>query len=88
MSFNVLETPKGPDDPILMFRAQTPCRICRNPSPEPFLDLGQQPLCESFLPPEQLNEVEPFYPLTVFVCKECLLVQLQAYVSTGADRRA
>jgi SAM-dependent methyltransferase len=38
------------------------------------------PLCESFLTAEQLNEMEPFYPLHVYVCERCLLVQLQEYV--------
>ena len=45
------------------------------------MDLGKSPLCESFLTSEQLDEVEPFYPLHVRVCDECLLVQLEAYVS-------
>jgi SAM-dependent methyltransferase len=39
------------------------------------------PLCESFLAAEQLNREEPFYPLRVFVCRRCFLVQLQEYVS-------
>jgi 2-polyprenyl-3-methyl-5-hydroxy-6-metoxy-1,4-benzoquinol methylase len=38
------------------------------------------PLCESFLTAEQLNQMEPFYPLHVYVCERCLLVQLQEYV--------
>jgi len=39
------------------------------------------PLCESYLRPDQLNEMEPFYPLHVFVCDRCFLVQLEEYVS-------
>ena len=39
------------------------------------------PLCESYLPPEALHDMEPFYPLHVFVCERCWLVQLQEYVS-------
>jgi len=39
------------------------------------------PLCESFLTAEQLNLMEPFYPLHVYVCENCFLVQLQEYVS-------
>jgi SAM-dependent methyltransferase len=39
------------------------------------------PLCESYLSGEQLNHMEPFYPLHVYVCAECFLVQLEAYVS-------
>jgi len=38
------------------------------------------PLCESFLTAEQLNQMEPFYPLHVYICEHCLLVQLQEYV--------
>jgi hypothetical protein len=39
------------------------------------------PLCESYLSRDQLNQMEPFYPLHVYVCGECFLVQLEAYVS-------
>ncbi len=38
------------------------------------------PLCESFLPAAQLDRMEPFYPLKVWVCKSCFLVQLSEYV--------
>jgi SAM-dependent methyltransferase len=39
------------------------------------------PLCESYVKADQLNEMELFYPLLVYVCEHCFLVQLQAYVS-------
>jgi 2-polyprenyl-3-methyl-5-hydroxy-6-metoxy-1,4-benzoquinol methylase len=39
------------------------------------------PLCESYVSPEQLNQMEAFYPLHVYVCDRCFLVQLQEYVS-------
>ena len=39
------------------------------------------PLCESYVSRERLNQMEPFYPLRVFVCEKCFLVQLQEYVS-------
>jgi len=39
------------------------------------------PLCESYLSADQLNQMEPFYPLHVYVCGNCFLVQLQEYVS-------
>jgi len=42
------------------------------------------PLCESFLRADQLNQMEPFYPLNVWVCEQCFLVQLEEYV-TGED---
>jgi hypothetical protein len=41
------------------------------------------PLCESFLPKEQIDAMEPFYPLHALVCEECLLVQLKQYVTPG-----
>jgi SAM-dependent methyltransferase len=49
-----------------------------------FLDLGMSPLCESYLPYDQLDVMEPFYPLKVYVCENCLLVQLSEYVSPEA----
>jgi hypothetical protein len=42
------------------------------------------PLCERILRADQLNQMEPFYPLNVYVCGECFLVQLQEYVSPEA----
>jgi hypothetical protein len=45
------------------------------------VDLGMSPLCESFLKPEQTARMEPFYPLRVFVCERCYLVQLEAFVA-------
>lgn len=39
------------------------------------------PLCESYVSAEHLNRMEQFYPLHVFVCENCFLVQLQEYVS-------
>jgi SAM-dependent methyltransferase len=39
------------------------------------------PLCQTHISPEQLDRMEPFYPLHAFVCQECFLVQLQEYVS-------
>jgi SAM-dependent methyltransferase len=39
------------------------------------------PLCESYVPAEELDEAETFYPLHVRICDSCLLVQLPAYVA-------
>ncbi len=47
------------------------------------IDLGASPLCESFLTVEQLDQMEPFYPLRVMVCDRCYLVQLPSYVDPG-----
>ena len=56
------------------------CRHCGTPLRHTFVDLGMSPLCESYLSAHQLNAVELFYPLHVFVCSGCLLVQLHEYV--------
>jgi SAM-dependent methyltransferase len=57
------------------------CRFCNAPLQHTFADLGMSPLCESYLTFDQLNQMEPFYPLHVKVCQECYLVQLEEYVS-------
>src|SRR2546425_9181438 len=57
------------------------CRHCGARLVHTFVDLGMSPLCESYLDADQLDEMEPFYPLRVYVCDQCLLVQLQEYVS-------
>jgi hypothetical protein len=46
-----------------------------------FVDLGMQPLCESYVESSQLNQMEPFFPLHTYVCDNCFLVQLEEYVS-------
>jgi C-methyltransferase C-terminal domain/Putative zinc binding domain/Methyltransferase domain len=56
------------------------CRFCDSMLKDTVVDLGMSPLCESFLPADQLDKMEPFYPLHVWVCRECFLVQLSAYV--------
>jgi SAM-dependent methyltransferase len=60
------------------------CRFCAASLRTTFVDLGTSPLCESFLRAEDVNRMEPFYPLHVWVCDACFLVQLEEYVS-GAD---
>jgi hypothetical protein len=57
------------------------CLFCGATLEHTFVDLGKSPLCESYLAAEQLNRMEPFYPLHVFVCSECFLVQLPEHVS-------
>jgi SAM-dependent methyltransferase len=52
------------------------CRICEGGRLSRFLDLGLSPLANRFLRKEQLDEVEPRFPLDVFICRDCSLVQL------------
>lgn len=57
------------------------CRFCGQPLRATFVDLGVSPLCESYLSAEDTNKMEPFYPLHVYVCESCFLVQLEEYVA-------
>ncbi len=57
------------------------CRFCDAPLRHTFVDLGVSPLCQSWLSRDELNHMEPAYPLHAFVCEECLLVQVNEYVS-------
>ena len=57
------------------------CRFCASPLHHTFVDLGMSPLCESYVPPEQLSAMERFYPLHARVCEQCLLVQLEEFVT-------
>jgi hypothetical protein len=56
------------------------CRFCDRPLERTFVDLGMSPLCESFVPADQIEAMEPFFPLHVRVCEGCGLVQLPAFV--------
>jgi len=64
--------------------ARRGCLSCGTALQHTFVDLGMSPLCESYVPKERLNEAEPFYPLHVYVCDQCFLVQLEEYVSPEA----
>jgi SAM-dependent methyltransferase len=59
------------------------CRFCGTRLRHVFVDLGMSPLCQTHIAPEQLNHMEPFYPLRAYVCHECFLVQLDEYVAPG-----
>jgi SAM-dependent methyltransferase len=71
------------DRSVTSKEARTPgcCRFCGTFLEQTFVDLGMSPLCESYLRADQLNQMEPFYPLHVKVCDRCFLVQLEEYVS-------
>lgn len=56
------------------------CRICKGQRLVPFLSLGQQPHCNSFLRTDQLPEPEPRWPLELVYCEDCHLVQLTEVV--------
>ncbi len=57
------------------------CRLCGAGLHFTLVDLGKSPLCETFLRADQLDRMEPFYPLHVLVCSSCWLAQLKEYVT-------
>ena len=52
------------------------CRICQSKNLTKFLNLGFTPPADDFLSPERLEELEVYYPLEVFICNNCSLIQL------------
>ncbi len=60
------------------------CRFCKAPLEHVFIDLNNSPASNSFLTMEQLNEPEIFYPLKVYTCTNCFLVQVDEYKKSDA----
>ena len=60
------------------------CRFCKTELTDVFIDLGNSPASNSFLSREQLNEPEIFYPLKVYTCPSCFLVQVDEYKKSDA----
>jgi SAM-dependent methyltransferase len=56
-----------------------PCRFCRAGLKRTFVDLGMSPLCETYPSVNDLDRGEVYYPLHVYVCDRCFLVQLGEY---------
>lgn len=60
------------------------CRFCKTELSDVFIDLINSPASNSFLTKEQLNEPETFYPLKVYTCPKCFLVQVDEYKKSDA----
>lgn len=63
-----------------MYTHNVSCRICQGKNLEAFLDLGKQPLANAFLKKEEFSQ-EKKYPLNVYFCHSCHLLQLLDVVS-------
>ena len=55
------------------------CRACEAPLTIQMADLKSAPASNSYLVKEQLNKIEPQYPLKVWVCDNCWLAQIDEY---------
>jgi hypothetical protein len=60
------------------------CRFCKTTLKHEFIDLINSPASNSFLKSEQLNEPETFFPLKVYTCHKCFLVQIDEYKKSDA----
>lgn len=60
------------------------CRFCKTELKHVFIDLVNSPASNSLLTGPQLNEPETFYPLKVFTCHQCFLVQVDEYKKSDA----
>ena len=52
------------------------CQVCNSNKLNLILDLGQQPLCDTLLTKEMLDQQETKYPLRMVWCEECSLAQI------------
>ena len=52
------------------------CAFCHHPLTHTVVDLGVGPLVDAYVKPEELQRMDPFLPLHVYVCDQCFLVQL------------
>ena len=57
------------------------CRFCQAPLEHDLVDLGLSPIANAFVNRDQPTDDEAFYPLHVFVCSNCFLVQLEEFES-------
>ncbi len=57
------------------------CRHCGTPLKSAFLDLGSAPPSNAYLSEMQLAATEKYYPLRLFVCGNCWLVQSEDYAT-------
>lgn len=55
------------------------CRHCQADAAVPFLNLGAAPPSNAYLSREQLSAPETWYPLRLFACNRCWLVQTEDF---------
>ena len=76
-----LENVKSGSTRQTVSEANPRCRFCNSSLKHIFVDLGMSPLSNVYLKPSELARMKPFYPLVVFVCEKCFLVQLEEFES-------
>ncbi len=61
---------------MIKYYKENKCRICSSQNLELILDLGEQPPSNAFIKKEDLEKYEDKFPLRLYLCKECYLLQL------------
>lgn len=64
-------------------RHEHQCRHCGTKLDLVLADLGSTPISNDFLSADSVLGGEPYYPLRVFVCRECRLAQLQDFFQSS-----
>lgn len=59
------------------------CRHCHTPLEHIFLDLGFAPPSNAYLAAADLKKPERYFPLKLYVCAHCWLVQTEDYAQVG-----
>ena len=60
------------------------CRFCGTQLRHTVANLGMSPMANAIRTPDDLNKMEPFFPLHAYVCGNCYLVQLEEFQSGEA----
>jgi len=64
------------------------CRFCKTKIETLFLDLGHSPVSNDFITQNDLQKPEVYYPLQVYVCERCKLVQTKDFKASDELFRA
>ena len=72
----LISQPGPPLNVLKMLSQNQGCRHCGSTQLVKFLSLGEQPLANRFLMKEELSQPEHRFPLEVYFCENCHLVQL------------
>jgi len=65
--------------PAVQHSTTRACRFCGSTRLQTFVDLGMSPLCETYPAAADFQKGEIYYPLHVYTCEKCFLVQLEEY---------
>lgn len=57
------------------------CRVCNGSNLVKVLELGPTPIGDDYIKKEDKNILQPYYPLDVYLCQDCGLVQLIDIIS-------